>query len=125
MHNKIYKGFVSIVGPSPCHSIQYLISAWNAQLWKPFIDPTTYQKARFVYTSDSNSLKMMEDLFDKENVDFNFKGKYNHTDYARLMQADDSKKTAFWDQANSYSGPIMMFYQRPKRLEVIDKDARK
>eukprot|EP00250_Pteridium_aquilinum_P020224 c24755_g1_i1 orf=293-1141(-) len=82
------------------------IFEYTWKLWKPFIDPTTYQKARFVYTSDSNSLKMMEDLFDKEKVEFNFKGKYNHTDYARLMQADDSKKKAFWDQADSHSGPM-------------------
>ncbi|MCO5557700.1 hypothetical protein L7F22_011271 [Adiantum nelumboides] len=62
---------------------------WKA--WKPFIDPTTYKKARFIYTSNRNSLKMVEDVFELESIDFDFKGKYNHSEYAKAMQADDLK----------------------------------
>lgn len=81
------------------------IFEYTWKLWKPFVDPTTYQKARFVYTSDSRSLKTIEDLFDQKSMDFNFEGQYKHTEYSQLMQADDLKKKAFWDQADSGSSP--------------------
>lgn len=73
------------------------------KLWRPFIDPTTYQKARFIYSNDSKSWKTIEDLLDPESADFKLEGQYNHTEYARLMQADDLKQKGFWDQARSGS----------------------
>lgn len=79
---------------------------YSWKLWKPFIDPTTYQKARFVYTSDSSSLNVIEDLFEEENLQLNLKGQYNHRDYGKMMQADDLKRKAFWEQADAYSEPI-------------------
>lgn len=79
------------------------IFEYTWKLWKPFIDPITYNKARFIYTGDTRSLKMVEDVFDLDSVDFNFKGKYNHTEYAKLMQADDLKTQSTWEKANSGS----------------------
>ncbi|MCO5572998.1 hypothetical protein L7F22_026760 [Adiantum nelumboides] len=74
------------------------IFEYTWKVWKPFIDPTTYKKARFIYTSDRNSLKMVEDVFELESIDFDFKGKYNHSEYAKAMQADDLKTKFFWEQ---------------------------
>ncbi|KAI5061919.1 hypothetical protein GOP47_0022458 [Adiantum capillus-veneris] len=75
------------------------IFEYTWKVWKPFIDPATYKKARFIYTSDRGSLKTVEDVFDLESIGFNFKDEYNHSEFAKLMQADDLKTKLFWEQA--------------------------
>ncbi|KAH7277029.1 hypothetical protein KP509_39G030800 [Ceratopteris richardii] len=77
------------------------------KLWKPFIDPKTYKKARFVYTHDANSLKEIEDIFDLESLNLDFTKRYNHTDYAQSMRADDAKKKLLWEKANPCHENIM------------------
>lgn len=96
------------------------IFEYTWKMWKPFIDPTTYKKARFVYTNDPSTLKMIEDLFDQDSVDFNFKGQYKHTEYARLMQADDLTKEVFWNQTESGASAMNGISSEIKEARVTD-----
>jgi len=41
---------------------------------KPFLEPKTANKVKFVYSDDLNSKKIMEDLFDMEHLEFAFGG---------------------------------------------------
>ncbi|KAH7442506.1 hypothetical protein KP509_03G091900 [Ceratopteris richardii] len=77
------------------------IFEYTLKLWKPFIDLTTYKKIRFVYTRDPSSLKAVEDVFDLKTLDLNFKGKYDHAEYARLMKADEMRIKSFCENASS------------------------
>lgn len=73
------------------------------KLWRPFIDPETFQKARFVYTSDADSLRTLDGVFDKESVKFEFAGQYNHREYSQKMQEDDIKMASYWMQVDPCS----------------------
>lgn len=76
------------------------------KLWKPLIDPATYQKARFVYTNDMNSLKVMEDIFDKQILASIFESQYNHLEYSKKMQEDDAHKASYWKSADTDFEPV-------------------
>ncbi|EFJ05991.1 hypothetical protein SELMODRAFT_111930 [Selaginella moellendorffii] len=67
---------------------------------KPFLDPKTYKKVKFVYSKDPDSVKLLEDVFDMEKLDTSFGGRgnceYNHEDYGRMMKQDDVKMQEHW-----------------------------
>ncbi|KAI4363938.1 hypothetical protein MLD38_020095 [Melastoma candidum] len=70
--------------------------------WKmirPFIEPKTYKKVRFVYSDDPQSQQTMEDLFDMDNLECAFGGRnlkgFNYEEYGRVMVEDDRKKDEF------------------------------
>lgn len=80
------------------------------KLIKYFLDQTTFQKVKFVYPNDAESIKLMGSLFEVENLPVEFGGhatlKYDHEEFSRLMIQDDVKTAAFWDfNNNDYSGP--------------------
>ncbi|KAJ6801778.1 random slug protein 5-like [Iris pallida] len=76
---------------------------------KPFLEPKTYNKVKFVYSNDHNSLKIMEEHFDMDRLESSFGGNsqvgFNATDYAARMREDDKKMALFWSRRNS-SGTI-------------------
>lgn len=72
---------------------------------KPFLERKTYNKVKFVYPNDHNSLKIMEEHFDMDKLESSFGGNsqvgFNITDYAARMREDDTKMPLFWSRRNS------------------------
>ncbi|GAB4861195.1 hypothetical protein Ancab_036354 [Ancistrocladus abbreviatus] len=60
---------------------------------KPFLEPKTRKKVKFVYPDDANSRKVLEEIFDMDQLESAFGG--NNTDgfdinkYAERMKEDD------------------------------------
>ncbi|WOK92157.1 phosphatidylinositol transfer protein 3 [Canna indica] len=78
--------------------------------WKvvrPFLDPKTFKKVKFVYPSVSDSKKIMEDTFNMDELDCAFGGKnqfiFNVDDYATRMREEDKRMLLFWSQGNASS----------------------
>lgn len=71
---------------------------------KPFLEPKTYKKVKFVYSDDNNTKKIMEDLFNMDQLESAFGGKDNSgfdiNKYAERMREDDKKMPAFWARIN-------------------------
>ncbi|XP_059631408.1 uncharacterized protein LOC132274201 isoform X2 [Cornus florida] len=65
---------------------------------KPFLEPKTVNKVKFVYSRDPNTTKIMEDLFDMNQVESAFGGKDNAgfdiDKYAERMKEDDKRRIA-------------------------------
>ncbi|KAJ4965034.1 hypothetical protein NE237_016883 [Protea cynaroides] len=71
---------------------------------KYFLDPKTFQKVKFVYPKNKESVEVMKSYFDEDNLPAEFGGKvklqYNHEEFSRLMAEDDVKTAAFWGLDN-------------------------
>lgn len=76
-------------------------------LAKPFLEPKTQEKVKFVYSDNLNTKQIVEDLFDMDQVESAFGGSndsgFNITKYAERMREDDKKKLSFWTCGNSPS----------------------
>ncbi|EEF40868.1 phosphatidylinositol transfer protein 3 [Ricinus communis] len=79
---------------------------WKAV--KYFLDPKTFQKVKFVYPKNKDSVELMSSLFDADNLPGEFGGKttmnYDHEEFSRMMAQDDVKTAKFWgfDDKPSY-----------------------
>lgn len=75
---------------------------------KPFLDPKTQKKVKFVYPQDEESDKLMESRFDLDTLESNFGGKiasrFDKDDYAKIMKEDDLKTVLFWQKQPSSNG---------------------
>lgn len=82
---------------------------------KYFLDPKTFQKVKFVYPKNKDSVEIMRSFFDVDNLPTEFGGKatlqYDHEEFSRLMAQDDVKAAKFWgfdekhkNGINGYSG---------------------
>lgn len=64
------------------------------------MDPKTFQKVKFVYPKNNESVELMRSYFDVDNLPTEFGGKatmkYDHEDFSRLMAQDDVKAAKFW-----------------------------
>ncbi|KAL2241349.1 UNVERIFIED_CONTAM: Phosphatidylinositol transfer protein PDR16, partial [Sesamum indicum] len=75
---------------------------------KYFVDQKTFQKIKFVYPNNKDSLEIMKSFFDTENLPSEFGGKatlkYDHEEFSRLMAEDDVKTAKYWglDKNGSY-----------------------
>lgn len=71
------------------------------QAIKYFLDPKTFEKVKFVYPKNKDSVELMRTFFDVENLPREFGGKatlnYDHEEFSRLMAEDDIKTAAFWE----------------------------
>ena len=85
------------------------------QVVKYFLDPKTFQKVKFVYPKNKESVEIMKSLFDVENLPSEFGGKatlkYDHEEFSRMMEEDDLKTASYWgfdskpcNVSNRYSG---------------------
>lgn len=67
---------------------------------KYFLDPKTFQKVKFVYPKNKDSVEVMRSFFDVDNLPSEFGGKatlkYDHEEFSRLMAQDDVKGAKFW-----------------------------
>ncbi|KAK7351169.1 hypothetical protein VNO77_10421 [Canavalia gladiata] len=74
---------------------------------KPFLETETCNKIKFVNSDDHNTKKIMEDLFDMDNIEPAFGGNggtgFDINKYAERMKEDDKKTHSFWTHANSLS----------------------
>ncbi|KAL3514634.1 hypothetical protein ACH5RR_027351 [Cinchona calisaya] len=78
---------------------------------KYFLDPKTFQKVKFVYPKNKDSVDLMRSYFDVDNLPTEFGGKatlqYDHEDFSRQMAQDDVKAAKLWgfdEHPNGYSG---------------------
>lgn len=77
-------------------------------LVKPFLEPKTANKVKFVYSSNSNTMKIMEETFDLDKLETAFGGKDNNAGfeinkYAERMREDDKNMPYFWAKKNDES----------------------
>ncbi|CAM9001505.1 unnamed protein product [Rhodiola kirilowii] len=83
---------------------------------KPFLEPKTYRKVKFVYSDDANSKSILEDLFDMEQVESAFGGKdeegFEISKHAARMRQDELKIPSFWAghdlRSSSVPSPISL-----------------
>nr|DAD21662.1 TPA_asm: hypothetical protein HUJ06_023125 [Nelumbo nucifera] len=76
---------------------------------KYFLDPKTFQKVKFVYPKNKDSVELMSSYFDVENLPTEFGGKaklqYDHEEFSRLMAQDDVKAARVWGFDNKLHHP--------------------
>ncbi|KAK2984674.1 hypothetical protein RJ640_006657, partial [Escallonia rubra] len=70
---------------------------------KPFLEPKTANKVKFVYSDDPNSKKIIEELFDMNQIESAFGGNDNTgfdiNKFAERMREDDKRMASFWSRA--------------------------
>ncbi|KAH8974035.1 hypothetical protein BDL97_01G080200 [Sphagnum fallax] len=65
---------------------------------KPFLDPTTAAKVKFVYSDNAESMKILHTLFDKGEVEPSLAADdFHFTEYGRQMQNDDERTAITWN----------------------------
>lgn len=71
----------------------------------PLLEPKTKNKVKFVYSDRPETDKIMEDLFNMDELECAFGGRspvtFNINDYAARMREDDKKMPLFWSPENS------------------------
>lgn len=76
---------------------------WNVV--KPFLDPKTQKKVKFVYAKDEESEKVMDSLFDLNQLESAFGGRsalrFDKDEYATVMKEDDIKTGLSWQDISS------------------------
>lgn len=67
---------------------------------KYFLDTKTFEKVKFVYPMNKDSVELMRSYFDVDNLPTEFGGKasleYDHEEFSKLMTKDDEKTATFW-----------------------------
>ncbi|KAI4321590.1 hypothetical protein MLD38_034955 [Melastoma candidum] len=62
---------------------------------KYFLDAKTFQKVKFVYPKNKDSMDFMRTIFDEENLPSEFGGRavlaYDHEEFSKMMLRDDKK----------------------------------
>ncbi|KAK4599743.1 hypothetical protein RGQ29_009685 [Quercus rubra] len=82
---------------------------------KYFLDAKTFQKVKFVYPKNKDSVELMRTYFDEQNLPKEFGGKallnYDYEEFSKMMTQDDVKSAALWgldvklqQAGNGYSG---------------------
>ncbi|XP_057974660.1 uncharacterized protein LOC131162328 [Malania oleifera] len=71
---------------------------------KPFLEPKTCNKVKFVYSNDLNTKRILEGLFDMEQLESAFGGNdsigFDIKKYADRMREDDKRMPSFWRREN-------------------------
>lgn len=70
-------------------------------LVKPFLDPKTFRKVKFVYSKNPESQKILAEYFEEDAIKsiLEDQNDYTHDEYAKLMQDDDQKSALYWKGA--------------------------
>ena len=88
---------------------------------KPFLEPKTYNKVKFVYSDDTESQKIITDIFDMDKLEFAFGGRnpvgFDDNQYAERMKEDDKRMTTLLSSGhstviNSQEQPLDSILQR-------------
>ena len=76
------------------------------QIVKYFLDSKTFQKVKFVYPKNKESVELMRSYFDVDNLPTEFGGKatlrYDHDEFSRMMIEDDEKTATFWGSSDKH-----------------------
>ncbi|GJR95764.1 CRAL-TRIO domain-containing protein [Tanacetum coccineum] len=89
---------------------------------KYFLDPKTFEKVKFVYPKNNESVEIMQSCFDVDNLPTEFGGKatmkYDHQEFSKLMVEDDVKTAKFWglDQKTNGNAAPATAIQDPESL---------
>ncbi|KAM0952899.1 putative CRAL-TRIO lipid binding domain, CRAL/TRIO domain, CRAL/TRIO domain superfamily [Dioscorea sansibarensis] len=71
---------------------------------KPFLEPKTCNKVKFVYTDNNASKMIMEGLFNMDELESSFGGNnqtvFNIDNYATMMREDDKRMPLLWTQGS-------------------------
>ncbi|GAV59279.1 CRAL_TRIO domain-containing protein/CRAL_TRIO_N domain-containing protein [Cephalotus follicularis] len=74
---------------------------------KPFLEPKTRNKVKFIYADDLNTKKIMEELFDMDKLESAFGGNdhsgFNIHKYAERMMEADKRILSFWKREDPSS----------------------
>lgn len=74
---------------------EFRSSSSLVQVVKLFLDPVTFQKVKFVYPNNEESLELMRKFFYVETLPVEFGGKcntqYNHEEYSLAMNKDEMR----------------------------------
>jgi len=77
------------------------------QIVKYFLDSKTFQKVKFVYPKNEESLEVMHKTFDTDVLPVEFGGKnnieYDHQEFSRLMAKDDVVAASMWASSEKTS----------------------
>jgi len=82
---------------------------------KYFLEAKTFQKVKFVYPKNKDSVELMRTYFDEQNLPKEFGGKallnYDFEEFSKMMTQDDVKSASLWgldiklqQAGNGYSG---------------------
>ncbi|KAL0368806.1 UNVERIFIED_CONTAM: hypothetical protein Scaly_1099500 [Sesamum calycinum] len=97
-----------------------------SQVAKPFLEPKTANKVKFVYSDDPNTNKIMDDLFEMELVESAFGGKddadFDVTKYAERMREDDKKIPLFWKPDGSLAATPLPVVTASPSLETTNSE---
>ncbi|XP_020090052.1 random slug protein 5-like [Ananas comosus] len=86
---------------------------------RPFLEPKTYRKVKFVYSDNPNTKKIMEDLFNMDELESAFGGNnqvaFNINDYGARMKEEDKRMPLMWTpgSASISSEPFALTDQNP------------
>lgn len=79
------------------------------QIVKYFLDPKTFQKVKFVYPKNEESMELMHKHFDVEILPVEFGGKnkveYDHEEFSKMMMEDDIKSVKLWGSEEKLTMP--------------------
>ena len=101
--------------------IRYLSFALVLQVVKPFLEQKTYKKVKFVYSDDTESQKIITDIFDMDKLESAFGGRnlagFNYNQYAERMKEDDKRMSTLLTSGsptaiNSQEQPLDSILQR-------------
>ncbi|KAL3830455.1 hypothetical protein ACJIZ3_019257 [Penstemon smallii] len=91
---------------------------------KPFLEPKTANKVKFVYSDDPNTNKIMDELFNMELVESAFGGKdsedFDINKYAERMREDDKKIPSFWQTDSNPAAKLPSSKNLKSDLDVSD-----
>lgn len=92
------------LGAAICYDPPHMFQTfWR--IIRPFIDPVTYQKIKFIYSNQPDAMKFLEETFDLEVLEKTFGGRstweFNFEEYSNRMRQDDLKAEAFWRHSPS------------------------
>lgn len=69
---------------------------------------------KFVYPMNKDSVEIMRNYFDVENLPTEFGGKatltYDHQEFSKLMVEDDEKTATFWALSNKHKHGVVNGY---------------
>ncbi len=72
----------------------------DEQMIRPFMDPKTVKKVRFLNSRTQAGKDLTEEIFDLTTLEKDYGGqsdwKYNHEEYGKLKRLDDAKAAAYW-----------------------------
>ncbi|KAJ3700514.1 hypothetical protein LUZ61_004219 [Rhynchospora tenuis] len=72
---------------------------------RPFLEPKTYRKVKFAYSDDQNTKRIMEDLFNMDELESCFGGNnqttFEFNEYGARMREDDKRMPLFWSPENN------------------------